>query len=131
MTNRWYATAREGMHPRLEHTVNAVEPRFLMVLVPGASSTAPLPQVRRLSMTDGVGAEVMWPDATDRFVFGSGQALKAEGLETDGHAAFIRHAGDKVKEWALLDGTRLVKDNNIIFSSPALTRVATGFFARE
>jgi len=131
MTNRWYATSREGMHPRLEHTVNAVEPRFLMVLVPGASSTAPLPQVRRLSMTDGVGAEVMWPDATDRFVFGSGQALKAEGLETDGHAAFIRHAGDKVKEWALLDGTRLVKDNNIIFSSPALTRVATGFFARE
>ena len=106
VTNQWFATSREGLHPRLAHTVNAVEPRFLMVLVPGTSVTS-LPQVRRIAMAEGVGAEVVWSDTTDRFVFGAGQTLKAEELETDGHAAFIRLEGDKVTGWALLDGTRL------------------------
>jgi len=106
VTNGWYATSREGVHPRLEHTVEAVEPRFLMVLVPGTTGT-PLPRVRRLATAEGVGAEVVWETAADRFVFGAGQALKADGLETDGHAAFVRQGGGKVTAWALLDGTRL------------------------
>ncbi len=109
VTNHWYATSCEGMHPCLEHTVKAVEPRFLMVLVPGTDLT-PLPQVHRLKMTEGVGAEVVWDNVTDRFVFGAGLSLKAEGLETDGHAAFVRSEGGKVSDWALLDGTHLTVD---------------------
>ena len=123
VTNRWYATSYEGLHPRLEHTVNAVEPRFLMVLVPGTGST-PLPQVRRLKMTDGVGAEVVWNKCVDRFVFGAGQPLKAEGLETDGHAAFVRSEGGKVSGWALLDGSLLTADG-IERVNKAGRRVAT------
>jgi hypothetical protein len=106
VTNRWYETSREGVHPRLEHTIRAVEPRFLMVLVPGTDGT-PLPRVRRLAADGGVGAEVAWGTATDRIVFGSGNALKADGLETDGHAAFVRRENGKTTSWALLDGTTL------------------------
>ena len=106
VTNRWYETSREGMHPRLEHTVRAVEPRFLMVLVPGTPAT-PVPKVRRLAVDGGVGAEIIWGDATDRIVFGSGNTLKADGLATDGHAAFIRQKNDALNAWMLLDGTTL------------------------
>ena len=117
-TNRWYATSREGAHPRLEHTVRAAEPRFLMVLVPGASAT-PLPQVRRLAMAAGVGAEIAWEGVTDRVAFGDGQALKAAGLETDGHAAFVRSEGGRVTGWALLDGTRLAADGKELVTKRA------------
>ena len=111
VTNRWYATSREGHHPRLSHTVHAVEPRFLMVLVPGKAET-PLPQVRRIEMADGVGAEVVWGNTTDLFVFGTGQTLKADRLETNGHAAFLRRVGGTVKDWALLDGFELSLDGS-------------------
>ena len=106
VTNRWYETSREGMHPRLEHTVRAIEPRFLMVLVPGTPAT-PLPRVKRLAVNGGVGAEIAWGAATDRIVFGAGNTLTADGLETDGHAAFIRQESGAAKAWMLLDGTTL------------------------
>ena len=107
VTNRWYETSREGVHPRLEHTVRAVEPRFLMVLVPGTAAT-PMPQVRRLAVDGGVGAEIIWgTTTTDRTVFGAGNTLKANGLTTDAHAAFIRHANGSTTAWTLLDGTTL------------------------
>ena len=109
VTNRWYTTSREGLHPRLEHTVKAVEPRFLMVLVPGKQAT-PMPQVRRLATANGVGAEVVWGETTDQFLFGSGEPQTAAGLETDGHAAFVRREGGKTTGWALLDGSRLSTD---------------------
>ena len=75
-------------------------------------------------MTDGVGAEVVWNKGVDRFVFGAGQPLKAEGLETDGHAAFVRSEGGKVSGWALLDGSLLTADG-IERVNKAGRRVAT------
>ena len=107
-TNRWFATSREGNHPRLEHSVKAVEPRFLMVLVPGTSGT-PLPQVRRLDTENGVGAEVVWNGVADQFLFGEGN-VRSAGIETDGRAVFIRRTAGSVSDWALMDGARLTVD---------------------
>ena len=118
VTNRWFATSCEGAHLRLEHTVRAAEPRFLMVLVPGGAGT-PLPQVRRLETEHGVGAEIVWDGAADHVLFGSGGALRAAGAESDGHAAFVRRAGGRVAEWALLDGTRLAADGQELVRRPA------------
>ncbi len=106
VTNGWFETSCEGIHPRLAHTVRAVEPKFLMVLVPGTSAT-PLPHIRRLPMDAGVGAEIVWDGATDVVLFGSGEPLRAADLATDGHAAFLRRETDRVTAWSLLDGTRL------------------------
>jgi hypothetical protein len=122
-TNGWFATSREGTHPRLEHTVRAIEPRFLMVLVPGNAGT-PLPQVRRLALENGAGAEVVWDGATDQFVFGEGE-VRANGTETDGRAAFVRREAGLVTGWALLDGTWLTADGKErVKRSP--NRVAAG-----
>ncbi len=110
MTNLWFETSREGSHPLLEHTVRAVEPRFLMILVPGTSGT-PLPRVRRIPCEQGVAAEIAWPDATDLVLFATGPApLQAGGVATDSRAAFVRRARGAATDWALLDGTRLSLD---------------------
>ena len=122
-TNRWFATSREGRHPRLEHTVRGVEPRFLMVLVPGNAGT-PLPQVRALAVTNGVGAEVCWDGTTDQILFGEGQ-VSAAGTATDGRAAFVRRSSGAAIDWALLDGTSLCVDGQERFS-PNRRRAATG-----
>ncbi len=122
VTNGWFATSREGSHPRLEHTVRAVEPRFLMVLVPGTAGT-PLPQVRRLALENGAGAEVVWNGVTDQIVFGAG-AVKTAGIETDGRAAFLRREAGRVTGWALLDGTWLTADGKELVQKTA-NRVAT------
>jgi hypothetical protein len=108
VTNRWFATSREGAHPRLEHTVRGVEPHFLMVLVPGSAGT-PLPQVRALAVTNGIGAEIRWGDTTDQILFGEGEA-SAAGIATDGRASFVRRTSGAAQDWALLDGTRLCVD---------------------
>jgi hypothetical protein len=108
VTNRWFATSREGTHPRLEHTVRGVEPRFLMVLVPGSAGT-PLPQVRALAVKNGLGAEIRWGGTTDQILFGEGEA-SAAGIATDGRAAFVRRTSGTPMDWALLDGTRLCVD---------------------
>ncbi len=122
VTNRWFTTSREGGHPRLSHTVHAVEPRFLMVLVPGTAET-PLPQVRCLTLENGVGAEVTWNGVTDQFTFGV-DAVKAKGVDTDGCALFIRREEGNVTDWALLDGTRLAIDGKALVKGTA-QRVTT------
>ncbi len=124
-TNQWFATSREGMHPRLAHTVNAVEPRFLMVLVPGTGAT-PLPQVRRLAMDKGVGAEIVWDGVTDQVLFGSGEICRAADMASDGHAAFIRREEGKVTHGVLLDGTTLTVDG-VERVKKSGSRVATDF----
>lgn len=125
-TNGWFETSREGSHPRLEHTVRAVEPRFLMILVPGTAAT-PLPRVRRVPAENGVAAEVAWGGATDLVLFASaGDAAPpaAAGLATDARAAFLRRAADgKPADWALLDGTRLTLEGQALLP-PAPRRTA-------
>ena len=124
VTNRWFATSREGAHPRLEHTVRATEPRFLMVLVPGKPDT-PLPQVRRTSPGNGLCAEVAWNGVTDQILFREqGAAFSASGCVSDGQAVFVRRVDGKVTEWALLDGTGLVVDGKELVKRSD-TRVAT------
>lgn len=124
VTDTWFVTSCEGVHPRLAHTVRAVEPRFLMVLVPGTSAT-PLPKVRRLPMAAGVGAELVWGDATDQVLFGAGEALGSAGVATDGHAVFLRRENGRVTDWSLLDGTRLSADGREVMPSQS-ARCATG-----
>jgi hypothetical protein len=89
-----------------------------MVLVPGGAGT-PLPQVRRLETERGVGAEIVWNGAADQVLFGSGEAMRAGGTESDGCAAFVRRAGGRVTEWALLDGTRLAADGAELVKRPS------------
>ena len=93
VTNGWFVTSCEGLHPRLEHTVRAVEPRFLMVLVPGDAST-PIPSVRRIDCDRGVAAEVAWDGVTDQVRFGTGESA----------AAFLRRIPDRPSDWLLFDG---------------------------
>lgn len=100
----WFETSREGSHPRLQYKVKAVDPHFVMVLVPRTTGT-PQPQVKQLG--DGLGAVVEWPGVTDRVVF-DGQS--AGDVTADGAAALVRTRGGKVTDWALYDGTSLTAD---------------------
>lgn len=101
----WFLTSREGAHPRLHWTVQAVEPHFVAVLVP-RNADMPRPIVVPLSGDGGVGVTVQWPDAADHVVFGRG-AARVGGLELEGSAALVRVRAGRVTEWACLDGTRL------------------------
>ena len=121
-TNRWFATSCEGVHPRLEHTVRAVEPHFLMVLVPGTAET-PMPTVRPIAAENGVGAEVVWSETTDQFLFGEGE-LRTAALETDGQAVFMRRSKGRITDWALLDGTHLTSGGQALVKTGG-TRVVT------
>jgi len=125
VTNRWFETSREGVHPRLEHTVRAVEPRFLMVLVPGAEDT-PLPRVKRLAVEGGAGVEIVWEGGvTDQIVFGEeGRTPAGAGPVSDGAAAFVRHFAGRRTDWALLDGTRL-EIEGVVRVKPSSLRVST------
>ncbi len=97
----WYATSGEGSHPRLQYTVSAVAPRFVMVLVPRIGDI-PRPEVTAL---DGpAGAEIRWPGAADRVLFGGGGH---GGMTLDGAAGFIRARDGAPDLWALMDGTML------------------------
>lgn len=102
-----YATSRQGLHPRLEHTVSADEPRFLMVMVPFAPGMA-LPHISRIAMKQGTGATVQWPGCRDLIYFSDGAAIENETLRSDAAALFIRRdQNGKIIDWKMLGGTRL------------------------
>ncbi|MBQ6108599.1 MAG: hypothetical protein IJK97_10355, partial [Thermoguttaceae bacterium] len=64
-----FQTSQIGVHPRLAWTVRAVEPEFLVVLLPISNASEPLPTVERTK----TGALIHWPNGkTDsvRFVPG-------------------------------------------------------------
>lgn len=101
----WFETSREGSHPRLQYTVNAANPDFVAVLVPRAVQT-PRPAVEALRGDGGVGVTVRWPEAIDTVLF-SREAAKFGDAGLQGSAAFLRHRGDELEAWALLDGALL------------------------
>jgi len=104
----WFLTSREGAHPRLQYTVRAADPHFVMVLVPRREGIEQ-PHVSALTGAGGVGATVSWSGATDHIVFGWQKASLGK-VELEGTAAFVRERDEKVSSWALLDGTRLAFD---------------------
>ncbi|MBO7620408.1 MAG: hypothetical protein J6T06_07865, partial [Victivallales bacterium] len=71
----WFETSRNGIHPKLSHTVKGVKnPNFLMVIVPQQDANGPLPTaVVNLTGTQP-GVEIRWGDKTDRIVFPSADA---------------------------------------------------------
>ena len=61
-----FQTSQIGVHPRLAWTVRAVEPEFLVVLLPLSSSSEPLPTVEQTK----TGALIHWPNGkTDSVSF--------------------------------------------------------------
>ena len=96
VTTAWFETSREGSHPRLQYTVRAKEPRFLMVLVPRQEGT-PQPKV----VPDGDwGVRVIWGDTQDTILFS--RAPDAEF----GSAALVRTQQGNVIAQAWLDAPR-------------------------
>ncbi|MBQ2821993.1 MAG: heparinase II/III family protein [Thermoguttaceae bacterium] len=89
----WFETSNAGNHPRLTHTVNAVEPEFLMVLVPRAEKKTPLPMVEPLRQNSSSekdeeafpGTKVIWPNGrVDHILFKPGK----NGLVPEVHQTF-------------------------------------------
>ncbi len=117
-----YETSREGSHPRLEHTVSAIEPKFLMVLVPYTPEMR-LPEVTACQMEEGVGAVVKWHAAADQISFSTGRGIRGAQLESDASAVFVRRAGAAIKEWCMLDGTVLKADGQELVSRRAARSV--------
>ncbi len=78
-----FLTSQTGSHPRLMYTVRAVNPHFLMVLVPRSDQTQPLPVVQRLQTSDGgVSLRLTWPTGkTDTIRFIPGQNGKVPTWE--------------------------------------------------
>jgi len=101
-----YETSREGSHPRLEHTVHDIEPRFLMVLIPFTPEMK-LPEVKACQLTRGVSAIVKWPGCKDQISFSSGDGIAGDKIESDASATFVRQEDSRVIDWAMLDGTVL------------------------
>jgi hypothetical protein len=95
-TTTWFETSREGSHPRLQYTVRAKEPRFLMVLVPRRDGI-PQPKV----VPDGDwGVRVIWGDTQDTIQFS--RSPDAEF----GSATLVRKQQGKVTAQAWLDAPR-------------------------
>ncbi len=69
-----YQTSKEGAHPKLMHTVRAVEPKFLMLALPRQDENAPIPTVKSFDKEGKVGLQLQWPDGgTDSIVFQNGE----------------------------------------------------------
>jgi len=101
----WFQTSREGAHPRLSYTAQAVDPHFLMLLLPRREGVA-RPEVEVVRDEHGVGVEVRWPTATDRILISDGTA-RLGPVEFSGSAAFVRERGGKVEAWGAFDARRL------------------------
>ena len=96
VTTAWFETSREGSHPRLQYTVRAKEPRFLMVLVPRQDGI-PQPKV----VPDGDwGVRVIWGDTQDTIQFS-----RAPDAEL-GSATLVRQRQGKIIAQAWLDAPR-------------------------
>ena len=69
-----FETSQNGLHPRLTHSVKAIEPNFLMVMVPRADQKGALPKIRPLRQSGSIGAKIIWPQGrVDTIVFRDGQ----------------------------------------------------------
>lgn len=67
-----FETSQNGIHPRLTHTVKAVNPEFLMLLIPRADEKTPLPNIRPLKQTGSAGVRLVWPQGrSDTLIFRS------------------------------------------------------------
>jgi len=102
----WFETSREGSHPRLQYTVKAVDPHFLMVLLPRREGV-PRPVIAPLQLEGGVGCEIRWPGAIDRLVFANEAGTVSGDLTLSGSAGFVRERAGQVADWALMDGDLL------------------------
>jgi hypothetical protein len=115
VTTDWFQTSREGAHPRLSYTVGAVDPHFLMLLLPRREGV-PRPEVEVVRDEEGVGVEVRWATATDRVLFSDGTA-RLGPVELRGSAAFIRERGGKAEAWGAFDALRLAYKGERLFEA--------------
>ena len=118
----WFLTSREGAHPRLQYTVRAVEPRFVVVLVPRREGVE-RPRVSPLTGPGGVGATVRWQAATDHLIFARDAATLGQ-LELTGSSAFVRVRDGAPDRWAALDASRLAFDGAELHRSEQPTVIA-------
>ena len=67
----WFETSRNGIHPKLSHTVKGVKnPNFIMVIVPQQDANGPLPTAVTKLADGQLGAEIHWGGGnSDRIVF--------------------------------------------------------------
>lgn len=92
----WFETSREGSHPRLQYTVRAQAPRFVMVLVPRKEGI-PSPTV---TAAGDWGAQVVWGEVQDTIQFSH------EAGAEYGSATFRRERQGKTLAEAWLDAPR-------------------------
>lgn len=109
----WFETSREGSHPRLQYTVRAVDPQFVMVLLPRREGIA-RPEIMALPVDGGVGCEVRWGGTVDLLVFASPARRVSGDVTLDGAGGWLRMRGGRVTDWALLDGTRLAVNKQVL-----------------
>ena len=91
----WFQTSREGAHPRLQYTVRGRRPCFVMLLYPRRPGM-PSPRVEAIEEAGGVGAEVSWPQGTDRISFTQGTG------KNPGETQFRRTVKGRAWTWASL-----------------------------
>jgi hypothetical protein len=93
----WFETSRNGIHPKLSHTVKGVKnPNFLMVIVPQRDANGPLPTAVVKLAGNQPGVEIHWGGKTDRIVFPS---VDADGISRS--MEFIRlQDGNDVLRWS-------------------------------
>ena len=93
----WFETSRNGIHPKLSHTVKGVKnPNFLMVIVPQQDANGPLPTAVEKLTGGQLGVEIRWGDKTDRIVFPS---VDADGISRS--MEFTRsNNGSPVLQWS-------------------------------
>lgn len=87
----WYMTSQEGTHPKLMHSVKAVNPHFVLVLVPKKSPALPSPKSVTKLAGKNPGVCVEWADGqSDEITF-----IKAS-VGGDRTVRFVRRRGGKV-----------------------------------
>jgi hypothetical protein len=95
---------------RLVARTTAVEPRFVVALMPLAA-TSPDPVVLSTQSDDLVALQVQWPGVEDLATFNGGDLLQTAGaITTDAKASVVRRAGATVVRYTMAEGTRLVCD---------------------
>ncbi|NOY80344.1 MAG: hypothetical protein GXP31_04985 [Kiritimatiellaeota bacterium] len=114
----WFQTSREGVHPRLQYTVRAVDPYFLMVLLPRRKGLPRPRRVAALEPENGCGVRIEWENGvTDRVVFAENteRQVEIDGLKLHGAAAFVRSSHGKIAAWGAFDARRLEVDRRELF----------------
>nr|MCR4575421.1 hypothetical protein [Lentisphaeria bacterium] len=94
----WFETSRNGIHPKLSHTVKGVKnPHFLMVIVPQRDANGTLPSAVVKLAGDQPGVEIHWGGQMDRIVF-----PKANGMDDVSRGVEIMRSkdGNAVLQWS-------------------------------